>query len=188
MKHSYLTVMTIIMTLALLPGCSNNASDPGTQEPPVAPPVISPDIGQKIKIYQEALSKNPEDLNTLIGLGNLLMDDKRFAEAVDAYQKALKIAPDNANVRVDMGTCYLNIKQPEKAVEEFKKALEYHPNHINALTNMGVALAYDIKDFDGALEAWEKVLELAPDHQIVPRIRQEIERIKSIKAEGQAQQ
>ncbi len=130
---------------------------------------------------------NQEDLNSLIGLGNLLMDDKRFAEAVDAYQKALKITPDNSNVRVDMGTCYLNIKQPEKAVEEFKKALEYHPNHINALTNMGVALAYDMKDFDGALEAWEKVLELAPDHQIASRIHQEVARIKSMKEEEQAQ-
>jgi len=63
-------------------------------------------------------------------------------------------------------------------VEEYRKALTYEPNHANALANLGIVLAYDLQDFQGALDTWEKYLKVAPGHRMADQIRQEVARVQ----------
>src|SRR5438045_2894146 len=44
--------------------------------------------------YRLAAQIAPDDARAFAGLGNVYVDQGRFAEAVDAYQKVLKIKPD----------------------------------------------------------------------------------------------
>jgi tetratricopeptide (TPR) repeat protein len=183
-KHINPLLITTILALGLLTSCSDNSSTPPAPAPKAALPPASLSIQNKINVYKELLKENPENLEALTGLGNLMMDSARYKEAIEPYQKALDITPDNVNIRVDMGTCYRNIGQPDKAAEEYQKGLTYQPNHINALANLGVVLAYDLKEYDGAVEAWQKVLTLDPNHQMAGQIRKEIERVKSLPKEA----
>jgi cytochrome c-type biogenesis protein CcmH/NrfG len=133
----------------------------------------------EIKLLQDAVKKDPGNVEAWTKLGNDLMDGARFDDAIDAYQKALALDPKNVDVRVDMGTCYRRTGRPEIAAREFRKAIEIDPNHVTAHKNLAIVLAYDMKDNKGALEQFEKVLALEPNAEDAGRIRTEIERLKA---------
>src|SRR5512138_643733 len=44
--------------------------------------------------YRLAAKIAPDDARAFAGLGNVYVDQGKFAQAVDAYQKALKVKPD----------------------------------------------------------------------------------------------
>ena len=133
----------------------------------------------KVKMLQDVVAKDPKNMNAWIELGNILMDSKKYAEAVEPYQKALEIDPKNVDVRVDMGTCMRGSGKPDMAIKEYKKALEYNPNHINANKNMAVVLAYDLKDGKQAVKYFEKALSLAPNAPDAAAIKAEIDKLKA---------
>lgn len=135
----------------------------------------------ELKLLQEAVAKDPKNVQLWIRLGNLSMDGGRFQEAIDAYQEALKFDPKNADVRVDMGTCYRSAGKPDVAVKEYRKALEVNANHLNAHKNLGVVLAYDLGDKVQAVREFEKVLQIAPNAPDAVQIQQEIQKLKMSK-------
>ena len=168
-------------------GCQQTEEPKPQFQPPVGqgqmPPagVGGPVQGvDTVKLLQDALKKDPKNLNALIELGNIMMDTHRFAEAIDAYTKALEIDPRNVDVRVDMATCYRNSGKPDVAIKEYKKALEINPNHINGHKNMAVVLAYDLKDYKQAVMEFEKVIALEPNGPDTGAIRAEIEKLKAL--------
>jgi tetratricopeptide (TPR) repeat protein len=111
----------------------------------------------------------------------MMMDSTRFNEAVDAYAKALELDPKNVDVRVDMGTCLRNSGKPDLAIKEYKKAIEINPNHVHAHLNLGVVLSSDKKDYKAAVSEFEKGLSLNPNLPNAQAIRQEIQRLKTLK-------
>jgi cytochrome c-type biogenesis protein CcmH/NrfG len=133
------------------------------------------------KLLRDVLAKDPKNLNALIQLGDMMMDSARFKEAVGAYAKAIELDPQNVDVRVDMGTCLKNSGNPDLAIKEYKKALDINPNHIYAHMNMGVVLSEDKKDYKAAVSEFEKVLRLNPNVPNAQAIRQNIERLKTLK-------
>jgi tetratricopeptide (TPR) repeat protein len=61
----------------------------------------------------------------------------------------------------------LNLGKEQKfteAIEEMKKGLEIAPNNPEIWYNLGGAY-YTIKEYQKAMEAWDKTLQLKPDHQ-----------------------
>jgi cytochrome c-type biogenesis protein CcmH/NrfG len=153
------------------------------EEPKVQMPLTSGPIQtqNEIGLLQEAVRQDPKNVNAWITLGNMLMDNSRFQEAIDAYQQALELAPRNADVMVDMGTCYKNIGKPDRAAEEFRKAIKINPGHLYAHRNLGVVLANDIGDKKQAIKEFEEYLRLSPDTPDTQRIRQEVVRLKASK-------
>ena len=133
------------------------------------------------KLLREVLTKDPKNLNAWVQLGNMMMDSARFNEAVDAYAKVLELDPKNVDVRVDMGTCLRNAGKPDLAIKEYKKATEINPNHAYAHINLGVVLANDKKDYKAAVSELEKGLSLNPNVPNAQAIRQEIQRLKTLK-------
>lgn len=134
----------------------------------------------KVKMLQDVVAKDPKNMNALIELGNILMDTRRYAEAVEPYGKALALDPKNVDVRVDMGTCLKESGKPDMAIKEYLKALAINPNHINANKNMAVVLAYDLKDGKQAIKYFEKSLSLAPNAPDAGAIKAEIDKLKAM--------
>lgn len=175
----------ILLSIFSLSGCQQKDDSKPQFQPPVGQPGQGPSGSgpiqgfDKVKMLQDVVAKDPKNMNAWIELGNILMDSKRFAEAVEPYQKALAIDPKNIDVRVDMGTCLRESGKPEMAIKEYSKALEYNPNHINANKNMAVVLSYDLKDTKQAIKYFEKALSLAPNAPDAGAIRAEIEKLKA---------
>jgi len=177
MKRLLIAGVLLICTVA---GCQQKEEPKQQYQFPTGPTAPIQSLEQE-KMLKDAVTKDPKNVNAWISLGNMLMDTSRFTEAIGAYQKALEIDAKNVDVRVDMGTCYRNMRQPEMAVKEYRKALEYNPQHVQALKNLGIVLAYDLRDTNQAVKAFEKVLTIAPNDPDAERLKQEIQKLKAAK-------
>ena len=137
----------------------------------------------EIKLLKAALEKDPNDLPTLIELGNAYFDSDRHQEAIDVYSKALAIDPKNPDARTDMGIMYRKLGQFDKAIEAFRQAAQDQPMHANSRFNWGIVLKYDKNDLTGAIQAWEEFLKLEelldPGDERPIMVRQEIESMKA---------
>jgi tetratricopeptide (TPR) repeat protein len=96
-------------------------------------------------------------------LANLYFDADRYDEAIKWYTEALAIAPNDVNVITDLGVCYYYTNQPDKALEQFNRSLKLDPKHTKTLLNVGIVKAFGKQDLQGASEAWQQVLKIAPD-------------------------
>jgi tetratricopeptide (TPR) repeat protein len=96
-------------------------------------------------------------------LGNLYFDAERYDDAIKWYGEALKLAPNDVNVSTDLGVSYYYSNQPDKALEQFNHSLKLDPTHAKTLLNVGIVKAFGKQDLDGASEAWQQVIKVAPD-------------------------
>ena len=134
----------------------------------------------EIDHYKEILRKDPNNLQALIGVGNLYFDTKQDLLAIENYRKALAIDPANANVRTDMAVCYRRSGNPDQAIEELKKAISTSPRHAQSRYNLGVILIHDKNDVEGGIKAWEGLLENVPDYTYRDNLKAEIARMRSM--------
>ena len=143
------------------PGASRQAAVPPQgstakeQQAPLGLMAQIPDLEREAKL-------NPQNAEAWIALGNAYFDLKENQKAIEAYNKALEIDPKNANVWTDLGVMYRRNGQPQKAVEAFDKAIAADPKHEVSRFDKGVVLMQDLNDAEGALKAWEGLVEINP--------------------------
>jgi len=122
----------------------------------------TPELKSRIVKLKNLVQQNPEDPESWIDLANACFDADQYEESIQAYQKALAINPGYADVWTDMGVMYRLSDQPQEAVKAFDKAAEIDPLHEISRINKGIVLLHDLNDRQGAIQAWESVLEINP--------------------------
>ena len=123
---------------------------------------ISNKVAQEINELERGISLNPENVEALIRLGNLYFDTEQPEKAIMAYNKALELDPGNPNVLTDLGVMYRRKGQPLDAIKAFDKAIKIDPRHEASRFNKGVVLLHDLNDPEGAIKAWEELVEVNP--------------------------
>lgn len=123
---------------------------------------VSPEMSKQILQLEQAVLKDPQDLQSLIQLGNMYFDTHDHKGAIVAYQKALAIKPDNADVLTDLGIMFRDEKMYEQALDSFQKAIKVNSKHQNALFNKGVVLFFDMNRLDEGRAAWRELLVVNP--------------------------
>ena len=134
----------------------------------------------EIENYKEILRKDPNNLQALIGIGNLYFDTRQDQLAIEHYRRALALDPRNVNVRTDMAVCYRRKGDPDKAIEELKKVISIDPRHSQSRYNLGVILIHDKKDIEGGVQAWEALLENIPDYPYRESLKAEITKMRTM--------
>jgi cytochrome c-type biogenesis protein CcmH/NrfG len=161
--------------------------------PPVQPPqqaaAPSSDAGAnppaaivdeaKVAAFKNVIDKEPKNSEARIQLGNLYFDAERYQDAAKWYEDALKLSPKDINVITDLGVCYYNTNQPDKALDQFSRSLKLDPKHTKTLLNVGIVKAFAKQDLDGALDAWQQVVQIAPNSPEGQQAQRGIEGIKS---------
>ena len=133
-----------------------------------------------LPIYESALENNPEDVESRVALGNLYFDAHRFDQAIPWYEQALAVAPNNVDVSTDLGVSYYYMQQPGRAVAQFERSLDADPMHVKTHLNLGIVKSFGLQDLDGALTAWERVIEIAPDSVEAVAAQDALDRIGSV--------
>lgn len=127
---------------------------------------------------KQRLEEDPNDREALLFLGNANYDIVRYDTAKGYYQRYLELDPDHIGARTDLATTYYKTDDLDSAVQELRTVLERAPDHEAALFNLGLILVKDMQDQEGAIEAWEQLLEKHPAHPKADEIRQEIKEMK----------
>jgi cytochrome c-type biogenesis protein CcmH/NrfG len=152
-------------------------SQQATMRPPAAPvqtsaPAPSGEGGTtraallddaQVNALTSVAQREPSNAQPRVQLGNLYFDAERYDDAIKWYGEAVKLSPNDVNVSTDLGVCYYYTNQPDKALEQFARSLKIDPNHVKTLLNLGIVRAFGKQDLDGAAQAWQQVLKLAPD-------------------------
>jgi|SRR5579863_1667495 len=104
--------------------------------------------------------KNPQLLNQI---GLTFKSAHQFKEAAGYFQKSLQYDPKNIGVRADYASCLYYTGDVDEALAELNKTLAYDPKHAGTLMNIGIIKWKGKNDVDGAVAAWEKLLQYHPD-------------------------
>ena len=157
------------------------AGRPQTQAPQAQ--AASPARPNMIASLEDETAKNPQNTKAWIELGNEYFDSSQHEKAIWAYRKAVELDPNNANVWTDLGVMYRRSGKPQEAIQAFDKAVEVDPKHEPSRLNKGIVLLHDMQDFNGAIAAWEELLEVNPI-AMAPTGRSVDEMIQSMKKQG----
>jgi len=129
---------------------------------------------------QSAADREPKNPQPRAQLGNLYFDAERYDDAIKWYTEALKLAPNDVNVSTDLGVCYYYTNQPDKALVQFDRSLELDPKHAKTLLNVGIVKAFGKQDLEGASQAWEQVIRLAPDSTEGQMAKRALDSLRSV--------
>jgi len=108
------------------------------------------------------LRRDPRNAALLNQLGTLYRAAHQFKQAADYYQKALQIAPNNVAARTDMASCLYYEGDVDGALNQLQQSLQYDPKDANSLFNLGMIRWRGKNDANGAVAAWEQLLQSNP--------------------------
>jgi cytochrome c-type biogenesis protein CcmH len=94
--------------------------------------------------------------------GKQAFSQQEFPKAIEAFKKALAADPNNPEAHAYMGFILVQAGHADGALMAFDKALAAAPNFPMALWGKGMVLYREQKDYVGAREILEKLLNLMP--------------------------
>jgi tetratricopeptide (TPR) repeat protein len=94
--------------------------------------------------------------------GKHAFSQQDFPKAIDAFKKALAADPNNPEAHAYMGFILVQAGHGDGALMAFDKALSAAPNFPMALWGRGMVLYQDKKDYAGAREIFERLLNIVP--------------------------
>ncbi|KXZ56970.1 hypothetical protein GPECTOR_1g876 [Gonium pectorale] len=122
--------------------------------------------------------------------GNTAFKEQRYPEAVQAYQEALKRGPPSVNPEAyklysNLAACYTKLGAYPEGVKAADKCIELKPDFVKGYSRKGT-LQYFMKEYDKAIETYNKGLELEPDNaELQDGLQRAVEAISRF-ASGQA--
>jgi tetratricopeptide (TPR) repeat protein len=138
----------------------------------------------KVNALKNVAERESSNATPRIELGNLYFDAERYDDAIKWYGEALKLSPTNVDVSTDLGVCYYYSNQPDKALEQFDRSLKIDPKHAKTLLNLGIVRAFGKQDLEGAMQAWQKVMEVAPGSQEAQAAKRALDSLASAHPAG----
>ena len=113
------------------------------------------------------IEQNPQDVEAIMALGNILRGRKLFAECADVYSKAVATIakPERPNwlVFYFRGICYERAKQWDKSEPDLKKALELFPEQPHVLNYLGYSWIDQGINLDQGMAMIRRAVEQRPD-------------------------
>ena len=134
------------------------ASAPAQMGTPAAAPADS----ERVAALERQAQADPGNVKAWTELGNAYFDSRQYEKSISAYRKSLELNPNDANVWTDLGVMYRRAGKPEEAIKAFDQAIAVDPKHEVSRMNKGIVMLHDLNDFDGAIQAWEGLLEVNP--------------------------
>lgn len=140
-----------------------------------AAPKVDPAI---IRELESALKSDPKNFEALRELGDIRYDERNFREAAVLYARALQVRPEDVDVRAYRAGAMLQDQRMDEAIEELKTVLSKDPTHAQGLFLMGVALFRGKSDREGALAAWNKLVQSHPELPEMDLVKEQIKQLE----------
>ena len=115
-----------------------------------------------IEAYRNTLTRQHDRDDLQLELGNVLYDEDRFEEAVQAYQKAVNIDPSPLN-QFSLAQGLMQTGKYEAARTTFNAVIRMEPHSAHGYLGLGQTYSKE-GDFERAIEQFEKALNKQSDY------------------------
>jgi cytochrome c-type biogenesis protein CcmH/NrfG len=110
----------------------------------------------------EKLKSDPKNGLLLSQVGAIYHSDHQFNVAATYYEKAVLVDPKNVAMRSKLATSLYRTGDVDGAITQLNEALTYDPKDANSLFNLGMIKLNGKQDGQGALAAWQRLLNSNP--------------------------
>ncbi len=116
----------------------------------------------ELELFERALALNPFDVEAVVGAAEYLFRNNRVPDAKALLAKYQQINPNNLAVLMTLGRFYISQGDAQNVMTTYERIIQLDSKDANAFYNLGIAY-YNHKDFDHALQFFERAIKLA-DH------------------------
>lgn len=85
--------------------------------------------------YRKAVELDPSELSHERGLGQTLLAEEKYSDALVVYQKLADLMPDDSDVYLRLAQIYRELHQLDHAEENLLKARQYAPGSVEVMYN-----------------------------------------------------
>ena len=93
------------------------------------------DLAKAEAAYRKAMELDPSEPSHQRGLGQTLLAEEKYAEALKVYQKLSDVMPDDSDVYLRIAQIFRELHQLDKAEENLVKARQYAPGSLEVMYN-----------------------------------------------------
>jgi tetratricopeptide (TPR) repeat protein len=93
------------------------------------------ELAKAEEAYRKAMELDPSELSHQRGLGQTLLAEEKYSEALTVYQKISDLMPDDSDVYLRMAQIYRELHQLDKAEDSVLKARQYAPGSPEVMYN-----------------------------------------------------
>jgi Flp pilus assembly protein TadD len=93
------------------------------------------DLPKAEDAYRKAADLDPSESSHLRGLGQTLLAEEKFSDALKVYLKLADLMPDDADVYLRLGQIYRELNQLDLAEQSLVKARQYEPGSPEVMYN-----------------------------------------------------
>lgn len=128
---------------------------------------------------RERLEASPDNPDGWAMLGRSYMKIERYRDAAWAFEQLAGQVPDPQSQAVAWGLSAQALffdsrgEMSTGVTRAIARAQELNPDEVNALGLLGI-YAFSQDDYQGAIDSWERIVAVAPDHPQLPSIREGI--------------
>ena len=112
-----------------------------------------------IELYHQVLTIKPDDGQIHLQLGNALVRQNRFDDAIVSYQTALQFHPENFEIYLELAKTFEKQNQYEQAITSYRQAIELNSDNALAHKCLGDILA-EIGQLSEATISYRRALQL----------------------------
>jgi tetratricopeptide (TPR) repeat protein len=117
------------------------------------------DLVKSENAFDKALSIDPRHVKSLVNLSRVLIDQKRYDDAIDRVTRATEIDPDSAEAQRLLGRTYYAQGRTNEAEDSYRRALELNERDVWSMNNLGLLLL-EAKRAEEALPLFVQAVDL----------------------------
>ena len=119
------------------------------------------DHARALALYDDRLTRNPDDVAALVRSAQLLSWQSRFDEALARYDRALALDPASAEARLERAKVLSWDGELEPAVEAYRAYLADHPDDVDARLGLAATLSW-LRRFEESRAEFDRVIAVRP--------------------------
>lgn len=117
-----------------------------------------------IAAYRRAIERYPRDVEAYARLGNLLIGEKRYDEAIDVLQRGLRIDAESGDLHNFLARAYTPLARHQDAIRERQIYVDLAPAEPLAHDTLGLSYQWAGR-YEEAIAAYQHALDLRPDFE-----------------------
>ncbi|GAC1634395.1 MAG: hypothetical protein NVS9B14_10420 [Candidatus Acidiferrum sp.] len=132
------------------------------------------DLAKAEAAYRKAVELDPSELSHQRGLGQTLLAEEKYPEALKVYQRLSDLMPDDSDVYLRIAQIYREMHQLEKAEETLTKARQFAPGSLDVMYNEAMIYQAQGRNEDAIRVLSEAVTGVKNQSSVLPTRRRSL--------------